>query len=306
LIKLIAVNYEKIYEDYYSKSFDRMELMIKNFFIKRRSRKRFFVDSCNEVTGYFSIDFKSKYNLHNNNDLKIINLIFHNRFSAYSSDATAEILENEIKSGYDKIKTEELPVGYNYAKFIKEMALIEAAKEISRVLSVNSRLLSMFFELNKFDDFEVRDYVNSTLDDSPIFRKLHRERYPDYYLYNVENIQEVTIESSITECPKEVLVYENKIWFLVGCLVATGEMGMLLEKHKSATKVAKFLNIKGGRPYITDSINNIKKDGTQSIERNTNIFNDLTKIEKIHAYCIKNKKSMTDDFTKILSKIECN
>jgi len=230
------MNYEKIYEDFYSKSFDRMELIIKNFFIKRRSRKRFFVDSINEVSRYFSNDFKSKYNLHNNNDLKNINLIFHNRFSAYTSDATAEILENEIKSEYDKIKTAELPAGYNYVKFIKEMALIEAAKEISRLLMVNSRLLSMFFELNKFDEFEIREQGNLCLDDYPIFKKMHRELYPDYYLNRTENEKFITSEKFVID--KNTLNYNPNHWN-----VKTFELFIYLVENYEKKGNIKFVNI---------------------------------------------------------------
>jgi hypothetical protein len=193
------MNYEKIYEDHYSKSFDRIESLIKNFFIKRRSQKRFFVDSINEVTQYFIPAFKKKNIIYNNENLKALNEIFYNRHSAYFVDATKEILENKIKSEFDKIKVAELPANYNYEKFIKEMALIEAVKEISRLLMVNSRLLSMFYEENKFEEFEVRDYVNSTLDASPIFRKHHRLSYPDYYMYNLEKGEEGLSNARVAE-----------------------------------------------------------------------------------------------------------
>lgn len=184
------MNYEKIYEDHYSKSFDRIESLIKNFFIKRRSQKRFFVNSINEVTQNFIPDFKKKNIVYNNENLKALNQIFYNRHSAYFVDATNEILENEIKSKFDKIIISELPANYNYEKFIKEIALVEAVKEISRLLMVNSRLLSMFYEGNKFDEFEIRVQGNLSLDDYPIFKKLHRELYPDYYMYNLEKGEE--------------------------------------------------------------------------------------------------------------------
>ncbi|WP_395049150.1 hypothetical protein [Flavobacterium sp.] len=180
------MNYGKIYEEQYSKYYAKIEFLIKKFLKNRRSQKRVFENSINEVTHYLSANFKNKHNLYNNNDLENSNRIFNNRYSIYFADATAEILENEIKSEFDKIKIAELPANYNYEKFIKEIALIEAAKEISRLLSVNLRLLKMFYEGNKFEEFEIREQGNLSLEDYPIFKKLHRELYPEYYAPKLE------------------------------------------------------------------------------------------------------------------------
>lgn len=181
------MNYEKIYEDYYSKSYDRIELLIKKFLIKRHSQKKAFIKPINAVIQYLEFDFKSKHIVFNHEMLNKLSLDFYNRHSEYSSDATKEILENEIKIEFDKIKLSELPENYNYSKFIKDIALIEVVKEFSRLIRVNLRLLTMFYEGNKLEEFEIREYQNLLLDDYPIFKKLHRELYPDYYMYKLEN-----------------------------------------------------------------------------------------------------------------------
>ena len=98
--------------------------------------------------------------------------------------------------------------------------------------------------------------------------------------------------------------FSKEIWFIVGCLIATGEMNILLQKHKSATQVAKLLKIEKSRPYISDSKFNLKTNGNQNVERNTNIYNDSGKIMKIYNYCTENNKSMTLEFIEIHSKIE--
>jgi hypothetical protein len=193
------MNYEKIYEDYYSKSFDRIELLIKFFFLKRRSQKRIFINSINEVTQYFNTDFKKKNIVYNNENLKALKQIFCKRHSIYFIDEVQEIFENQIKIEFDKINASELPTNYTYLKFIKEIALIEAAKEISRLLSNNLQLLKMFYELNEFDEFEIREQGNLSLEDYPIFKKLHQELYPDYYIYHLEKEEEGLSNASAEE-----------------------------------------------------------------------------------------------------------
>lgn len=177
------MNYENIYESFYSKYYSKAEGLIKNFFIKRQSQKRTFGSSYNEVIHYLSNDFKNRYNLYKNENLENSYRIFCRRQSIYFIDDVQEIFENDIKVEFDRINVSELPANYTYLKFIKEIALIEAIREISRLLSNNSVLLTMFYKLNEFDDFEIREYRRLPLEDYPIYRKLHSKLYPKQLEY---------------------------------------------------------------------------------------------------------------------------
>lgn len=175
------MNYESIYEGFYSKYYSKAEILIKNFFIKRHSQKRTFGNSINEVNYYFNNDFINKYNLYKNKNLETLHQIFCKRHSIYYADEVQEVFANSIKEEFDKIKISELPVNYNYTKFIKEIAIIEVEKEISRLLSNNAQLLGMFYKLCEFDEFEIKEHRNISLEDYPIYKKLHSKLFPEYY-----------------------------------------------------------------------------------------------------------------------------
>lgn len=296
------MDYEEIYEGFYSKYYDKIEFLIKRFFIKRQNQKKSFLNSYNEVFHYLGSDFEKKLNIFKCEKLKKSHQIFYQRYAIYSSDELQGIFENEIKAEYDRIKLSELPVNYNYIKFIKEVALIEVGNEISRLLSNNLKLLEMFYKLNDFDGFEIRRHGNLALENYPIYKKLNSKIYQDipceFYIDTTENNSNALEQDS-----KD---YTKEVWFLVGSLIATGEMEKLLQTYKSATKVAKYLKIEKSRPYITDSKYILKSNGLQNVERNTNIYNDPSKITKLYNYCIQNKIAMTSDFVEIFRKMESN
>lgn len=261
------------------------------------------MNSYNEVFHYLGFDFEKKLNIFKCEKLKKAHQIFYQRYAIYSSDELQGVFENEIKVEYDRIKLSELPLNYNYIKFIKEVALIEVGNEISRLLSNNFKLLEMFYKLNDFDGFEIRRHGNLALENYPIYKKLNSKIYQDipceFYIDSTENNPYNVLEQDSKDYTKEV-------WFLVGCLIATGEMEKLLQTYKSATKVAKYLKIEKSRPYITDSKYILKSNGLQNVERNTNIYNDPSKITKLYNYCIQNKIAMTSDFVEIFRKMESN
>jgi hypothetical protein len=289
------MNYSDIYHAFYEKYYSKAELLIKNFLIKRLSQKRAFWSSYNEVNEYLSFDLLNNHNLYKNENLENAYQIFCKRHRIYFIDAEKEIFENDIKIVFDKVSASELPTNYTFHKFIKEVALIEALKEISRLYSNNSRLFEMVYKLNEFELFEIKVHGNLALEDSTNFKILHSKLYP---------INDTSIIGNYKEIKSDLKDYLKEMWFIVGCLIATGEMEILLQKHKSATQVAKILKIEKSRPYITDSKYNVKSNGLQNVERNTNIYNDFDKILKIYNYCTQNNKSMTINFIEIYNKME--
>ncbi len=97
----------------------------------------------------------------------------------------------------------------------------------------------MFYKLNDFDGFEIRRHGNLALENYPIYKKLNSKIYQDipceFYIDTTEN------NSNALE--QDLKDYTKEVWFLVGSLIATGEMEKLLQTYKSATKVAKYLKI---------------------------------------------------------------
>lgn len=313
------MDYEKIYQDFYSKYYDKAEFLIKQFLIKKQSQNKIFFTVLNEVSHYFNDYSINKCLVSKNENLKKLHLIFDNRYRIYATNQIQGIFSDEIKTGFNKLKISELPKDYNYILFIKEIALLEVLNEISRLLSNNARLLEMMYKLNEFEDFEIRTHENLALEDYPIYKNLFLKLHPNYDISFVDDYSNNTVKSNVNEVitqqpiitkespiVEKIIVkdYSKEIWFIVGCLIATGEMEVLLKKYDSATQVAKSLGIEKSRPYISDSKFNLKTNGDQSVQRNTNIYNDPEKIIKIYNYCTENKKSMTDEFIEIYSKIE--
>ena len=191
------MNYEKIYQDFYSKYYSKAEILIKNFLIKRHSEKRIFNNSINEVMFYLDKNFRNRFITYNNESL-YQTFLESRRF--YSIDVIQEVFNNEVKAEFDKINILELPANYNYSKLIKEIALIAVENDIRRLLSKNYNLLDMFYKLNKFDEFEIKEYKGLYLEDTQIFIKLHSELYPESYDHSIEkNTTDVFLGKSTNE-----------------------------------------------------------------------------------------------------------
>ena len=171
------MNYQEIYADFYSRYYLKAELLIKAFFIQRKNKSRAFNDTSNTVIMYLS----KKHIFEKNQALKELHLLFGKRYRFYEINEEQEIFENELKTAFNKIDLSSLPTNYNYIKLIKDIAIVEAINEISRLLSNNNQLFGMMYKLNEFDNFEIKEYKGISLDDTPLFKELHQKLYPDYY-----------------------------------------------------------------------------------------------------------------------------
>jgi hypothetical protein len=191
------MDYENIYESFYSNYYTKAEFLIKSFLIKRKSQKKTFGITINEVKNYFSNKIINNHNLYKNENLQNLHQTFYRRYSIYEIDHVQEIFANDIKNEFDKINTAELPTNYNYTKFIKEIAIIEVVNEILRLLSINSQLLEMFYSANVFDNFEIREHRGIALEHYPVYKKLHQILYPEYYEHNIikEDLKTFEIDS---------------------------------------------------------------------------------------------------------------
>jgi hypothetical protein len=197
------MNYENIYEGFYTKYYTKVEYLIKKRLIKHKSEEIPFFDAFGELTDYFNNYFINKYNFNKNENLENLYQIFCNRRFVSPINAVEVILSKKLKICFDNIEIAELPPNYTYLKLIKEIALIEVEKEISRLLSNNLQLIKMFYRLNEFDEFEIRLHENLAIEDFPIYRKLAAKLYPENYKrFNIN------IDDEVVDC-KEIDLYNT-------------------------------------------------------------------------------------------------
>lgn len=220
------MNYEKIYNEFYSKYYDKAEYLIKLFLIKSKSENLTFGYSLNEVRSYVIENYSKEKKFFENSNLIKLHAIFLQRHSIYEINQIQEIFANPILKAFRKIPVAELPKEYSYSKLIKDIALVEVKEEILRLLTNNSSLLHMFYQLNNFEEFEIRYYDNLLLEQYPIYKKMNLALNPAYFenLRKIEDLkfkqeetfgEEIKQEKSPLDVQERiaVLVQENCITF---------------------------------------------------------------------------------------------
>lgn len=229
------MNYEKIYTDFYSKYYTKTEFLITAVLTKRKNQNKSFHTAFNEVMNYSQTVFYPKYSLSKNKELENLYQVFRKRSSHYTLNAIQGIFENEIKTEFDKIKVSELPPNYNYIKFIKTIALLEQENEILRLLSVNAELLKMQYELNAFEDFEIRPY-DFILENHPNYKKSLSKLHPENYRNSIEHGNSEVLESKVIVLEK--LDYNPNHW----SKKTFDLFNFLVENYEKKGKI-KFVNI---------------------------------------------------------------
>ena len=197
------MDYEKIYQEFYSKYYNKAEILVKNLLIKSKSKDKNFGVPYKQVNNYLSDTLKKKYNLYENDKLTELYQIFDQRYREYEKDEIQKIFANEIEIAFSKIETLELPTNYTYFKLIKEIAIIEIINELHRLWSNNSRLIEMYYKLNNFDEFELREYRGVSIENYPVYKKLHQKLHPEYYIPFEENKNEFSklfVNSDVYNC----------------------------------------------------------------------------------------------------------
>lgn len=181
------------YNQFYSKYYLKVELLIKNFLIKYQNEKKSSNFSINLVSKCLN---KYQENIFPNKEIEKLTQLFNLRYSIYQPNDSGEILKNELKKAFKEINLDEFQ-NYNYNKFIKELALHEVLNEISRLISNNYSLFDMMYKLNDFEKFEIKEYPNIGLENSTTFKELQNKLYPkndeaenfeDYEDFHDENI----------------------------------------------------------------------------------------------------------------------
>lgn len=190
------MNYSETFDDFYLKYYDKTEDLIKLFLLKSKRKNMAFGYALNEVKIYLNENYNSTKIFSGNSNLITLHEIFLQRHSIYQINEVQEIFANSILKKFREIPKTELPEGYTYNKFIKNIALVEVSNEIMRLLTHNSALLQMFYSLNNFEEFEIRCCDNLLVEQYPLYQKMNLALNPKYF----ENLRKnKSSESEIQE-----------------------------------------------------------------------------------------------------------
>jgi len=152
------MNYQSEYNFYYDKIYSKIERGVKGYYILQNNKKRSFGITHNEIRIFLSNDLAKDFFLNLNEELKQLLEIFNNRFTYYKENQINFIFENEIKAAFDKLNKDDFPKNYSLKKLIFEIAFTKAKMEISRLLHNNSNIFELFYDLGKFENFEIKEY----------------------------------------------------------------------------------------------------------------------------------------------------
>jgi hypothetical protein len=296
------MNYDKIYQEFYTKHYDETVNAIKCFFIDCHKYELTISEPIDKSNQFLGTDYTGgSCNTYSNESLKKLHGLFVNCKRKYTKNSIQNSLTNNIKPEFDNIKIAELPANYMFDNLIDDIALIEAKNEISRLLSQNSMLIGMFFKFGEFDEFEIRDIGNIDMQNYPLFIKFNKRVYPEFY-ENLISLKEknnpIYIEQPTNEKTKN---YKNEIWFKTGITLATGEAFNLYTKYKNDkghfTKLCLELGFKKtDRPYFSATLQNNNGD--------KNTFASKDKLQKLHKHLTENELNFGVEFLIEYKKLE--
>lgn len=192
------MNYQQEYDAVYNNYYLKIEKLIKHHLIAEKAKKRNVNLVHNELNQFLYNSIPAKFEVNNNPALKKLLQLFETRFRLYGEDYINLIFSNEIKTGFNVIQPVDLPSGYTLKKLLMEIAIISAIDEISRLLSLNSSLLYLFYNSNDYSRFEIKEYRGVEIDETPIFIELNRRLNPNHYVDDTglacfsEEIEEAT------------------------------------------------------------------------------------------------------------------
>ena len=129
-----------------------------------------------------------------------------------------------------------LSLHFTFRKLLIEIAILNALNEINRLLLLNRNLFNLFYLLDDFTDFEIKDYVGLSIEDTDIYKSLNRQLNPDYYT-------NIIYEDVDFDEPEKV---NEKGYSLPIAIALLNEIGFFeLEKIKnlSPTSLAKIIAI---------------------------------------------------------------
>ena len=216
LIKLtnnyFEMNYENEYKFYYDKFYSKIENRIKKYYIEQSNKEMGFGTIHNELAQFLFNDLGRTIYLNSNDDLKELLKKFNSRYARYKKNETNHVVENDIKPAFDKLNKETFPLNYCLEKLLIQIALINSKNEIGRLLHNNNGLFKLFYELNEFDNFEIKDYNGISIENTEIFKSLNQKKYPDLYNSQNDNLyEEYEKETNGLDTTQKILLIEKLI-----------------------------------------------------------------------------------------------
>jgi hypothetical protein len=164
------------YKITYDKTFYEVQGKIKEALIKAKSESRTFNFTLNAIINS-NQELINKSLIKSNKSLSLLELKYKKSLNNYSENAIELALKNDIYPEYLKLNADELPPNYIYQNFVFDLGALNGLTEVNRLFSNHSRLFEMMFKLNDFSDFEIKEF-EIELDNTHIFKKLHKRLYP--------------------------------------------------------------------------------------------------------------------------------
>lgn len=170
------MNYIEIYNYNYNNVIAISKRLIVSVLKKAKKDSRSFNHIHNQITKWFfdyrKVQFIEKFEKYERESY----LAFNNKYSLYSNDkikVVRLVLENEVKVVFNG---EYSP---SYKIFIKALAINEAMIEVNRHFNNYYSYYKLIYELNKFEYFHLKDFSDSSYEDSNEYVKMLDLKYPN-------------------------------------------------------------------------------------------------------------------------------
>lgn len=269
------MNYEYEFNFYYNNLYNRVERRIKKSFINQKEGKVTFNSSISNIHKYLRDLLELKFHSITTGELSPLYNIFQNRHSYYEDDELNLIFENQILKEFNQIKLNN-NIKYEYKILIKKLAFTDALKETLRLLQNNSRLYEMHYKLNDFENFKIEERRHISLENYPMYVKLHKKLNPEYYKKTNQNDIFVT---DIDKPHNEQLSTRQKI-LLIEKLILNVSRWQNTSENKKAIIIAKILgtsdtNIRNNLALFNKKTSSYSKKLIAEIAIVESIINDL-------------------------------
>jgi hypothetical protein len=167
------MDYTEIYNSTYQATYNRIELLTKNFFKKASSIDKSYRSTFNEFSyGIFrelSLRLDPVFNLP---DYTKLFETVQKRNILYSKNQINRVFEIDIQPNFKTIAKTKLPENYNFKKLIYDFAAIQAINDLQGKAVENSQLLELIYDLERFELFEIRNIEKATIEEDENYRNL--------------------------------------------------------------------------------------------------------------------------------------
>ncbi|WP_282068247.1 hypothetical protein [Olleya namhaensis] len=172
------MDYLQIYKEQFEKTFLEIKTETINILKSAKARKKNFNKTFNKITDTL---YQRRIKLNNqlsDSDLQTCLGLFDNKWSEYDADLSEDevnllIFENEIKSEYERLGHKSLDV------FINNLAKLKSTTEFQIHLRNYSNYYQLVYELDIYDYFYGRKFVNISFENSEEFKDMINIKHPN-------------------------------------------------------------------------------------------------------------------------------